>query len=61
MNMAGRLTVDSTSPDGGNDTLVRRPVNNLIFAASEHPDHNLAGAFMVRQKDGSFILTVDQG
>jgi hypothetical protein len=54
----GRLIVDSTSPDGGNDTIVRRVVNSLIFNPSDHP--TLPGAFMVRQVGGNAALFIDQ-
>jgi hypothetical protein len=54
----GRLIIDNSGPDGGNDTIVRHAVNSLVFQPSDHPD--LPGAFMVRQKGGSIILHVDQ-
>jgi hypothetical protein len=54
----GRLILDSTSADGGNETIVRHVVNSLIFNPSDHPD--LPGAFQVRQKGGGFGLFVDQ-
>ncbi|HEY9283419.1 MAG TPA: hypothetical protein VIP46_08195 [Pyrinomonadaceae bacterium] len=53
-----RFIVDSTSPDGNNDTLIRRMVNSLIFNPSDHP--TLPGAFMVRQVGGYMGLFVDQ-
>jgi hypothetical protein len=54
----GRLIVDSTSPDGNNDTLIRRMVNSMIVNPSDHP--TLPGAFMVRQVGGYMGLFVDQ-
>jgi hypothetical protein len=59
VSLAGsRLIVDSTSPDGNNDTLLRRAVNSLIVAPSDHP--TLPGAFAVRQVGGIYGLFVDQ-
>jgi hypothetical protein len=55
---SGRLIVDSTSPDGGNDTIVRHVVNSLIFNPSDHPA--LPGAFLVRQVGGTPALFIDQ-
>ena len=54
----GRLIIDTTGPDGGNDTVVRRPVNSLVLKPSDHPD--LPGAFMVQQVGGSTILYAGQ-
>ena len=54
----GRLIVDSTSADGGNETIVRRVVNSMIFYPSDHPD--LPGGIAVRQKGGATVLWVDQ-
>jgi hypothetical protein len=59
VSLAGaRLIVDSTSPDGNNDTLLRRVVNSLIFNPSDHPDY--PGAFVVRQVGGTSALFIDQ-
>jgi hypothetical protein len=59
VHIAGsRLIVDSTSPDGNNDTLIRRMVNSMIINPSDHP--TLPGAFMVRQVGGYSGLFVDQ-
>ena len=59
VNIAGsRLIVDSTSPDGNNDTLLRRMVNSMIINPSDHP--TLPGAFMVRQVGGIAGLFIDQ-
>jgi hypothetical protein len=59
VNIAGsRLIVDSTSPDGNNDTLLRRAVNSMIINPSDHP--TLPGAFLVRQVGGYYGLFVDQ-
>ena len=55
---SGRLIIDNNGPEGGNDTTVRRAVNSLVFAPSEHPD--LPGALMVLQAGGSSILYVGQ-
>jgi hypothetical protein len=54
----GRLIVDSTSADGGNETIVRRVVNSMIFYPSDHPD--LPGGIAVRQKGGATALWIDQ-
>lgn len=54
----GRLIIDNNAPDGGNDTIVRRAVNSLVFKPSDHPD--LPGAFMVLQAGGSSILYAGQ-
>jgi hypothetical protein len=54
----GRLVVDSSSPDGNNDTILGHFVNNLVFRASDHPD--LPGYFVVQQKGGHNALLVDQ-
>jgi hypothetical protein len=54
----GRLIVDSTTPDGNNDTLIRRFVNSMIFNPSDHP--TLPGALIVRQVGGYAGLFVDQ-
>jgi hypothetical protein len=54
----GRLIVDSTSADGGNETIVRRVVNSMIFYPSDHPD--LPGGIAVRQKGGATVLWIDQ-
>jgi hypothetical protein len=54
----GRLILDSTSADGGNETIVRHVVNSLIFNPSDHPD--LPGTFVIRQKGGAYGLVVDQ-
>jgi hypothetical protein len=54
----GRLIVEHNGPDGGNETVIRRAVNSMIFNPSDHPD--LPGAFAVRQKGGNFALFVDQ-
>ena len=54
----GRMIVDSTTPDGNNDTLIRRQVNSMIISPSDHP--TLPGAFMVRQVGGYMGLFVDQ-
>ena len=55
----GRLIVEHNGPDGGNETIIRRAVNSMIFNPSDHPD--LPGAFIVRQKGGNYALFVDQG
>jgi hypothetical protein len=58
VSLAGRLLIDTTSADGGNDTILRRPVNSLIFSPSDHP--NYPGAFVVRQVGGNAIMFIDQ-
>ncbi|HYO99128.1 MAG TPA: hypothetical protein VER76_02845 [Pyrinomonadaceae bacterium] len=59
VNLAGsRLIIDTNGPEGGNDTVVGRIVNSLIFAPSNHPV--LPGAFIVGQVNGTSILYVDQ-
>jgi hypothetical protein len=54
----GRLIVESNVPEGGNESVIRRFVNNLIFNPSDHP--SLPGAFIVRQVGGATGLIVDQ-
>jgi hypothetical protein len=59
VSIAGaRLIVDSTTPDGNNDTLIRRAVNSMIFNPADHP--TLPGAFGVRQVGGVYGLFVSQ-
>ena len=54
----GRLIIDSNSPDGNNDTIVRRVVNSLIFKPSD--TSSFPGALHVQQAGGGSILFVDQ-
>src|SRR5947199_6984330 len=59
VNLVGsRLTIDSDGPEGGNSTILRRVVNNLVINPSDNPDY--PGAFMVGQVGGNNILFIDQ-
>jgi hypothetical protein len=53
-----RLIIDNDGPEGANNSIIRRGVNNLIFVPSDHP--TFPGALMVRQVGGSYILYIDQ-
>lgn len=58
VDIAGRLTVDCSGPEGGNDSYIRHPVNSIFFFESENVTY--PGNFYIRQKGGTYGLTVQQ-
>src|SRR5262249_33621325 len=59
VNLAGgRLIVDSNSPFGGNDTVLRRTINSFIIPPSDYAPY--PGMFIISQPNGTSILFVDQ-
>jgi len=59
VNLVGsRLTIDSDGPEGGNSTILRRMVNNMIINPSDNPGY--PGGFMVKGQDGYSIVFIDQ-
>jgi hypothetical protein len=58
VTLADRLTIESSSPYGGNSTLIRHQVNEVTFTESDHPDY--PGSFAIRQKGGNYSAVFGQ-